>query len=174
MSGAGCGRSKRPRRLLCGAYLAVWCAAVAALAPALAPGLAVALSLYCLALVVTACTAHVEGARAAWGGAVFFVSDLLIGLAAAGVGFPGRSLLVMPTYTVALALLVTALSTGGHPPGAPASVPLPTGRGQSSQIGVRWPEEPPARRGRPSGIEGPACRDRRPGEHDLDHMRSTK
>ncbi|WP_432129196.1 hypothetical protein, partial [Streptomyces sp. bgisy082] len=29
---------------------------------------------------------------------------------AAGVGFPGRSLLVMPTYTVALVLLVTALT----------------------------------------------------------------
>ncbi|MFE5515731.1 lysoplasmalogenase family protein [Streptomyces sp. NPDC056529] len=107
---AGAVAHLRRRRLLCGAYLAVWCAAVAALAPALDPGLAVALSLYCLALVVTACTAHVEGARAAWGGAVFFVSDLLIGLGAAGVGFPGRSLLVMPTYTVALVLLVTALT----------------------------------------------------------------
>ncbi|MFB7085132.1 lysoplasmalogenase [Streptomyces sp. NPDC056296] len=107
---AGAVAHLRSRRSLCVGYLAAWSAAVVVLAPALGPGMALALTLYSLALVVMAGTAHAMGRRAAWGGTVFVASDLLIGLGAAGVDFAGRSLLVMPTYTIALFLLVTAFT----------------------------------------------------------------
>ncbi|MET7638200.1 lysoplasmalogenase [Streptomyces sp. NPDC005438] len=100
----------RRHRALCACYLAVWTSAVVVLAPALDPALAVALAFYSLALVVMACTANVLGARAAWGGATFVLSDMLIGLDVAGLNFPGRSPLVMATYALALALVVTAFA----------------------------------------------------------------
>ncbi|NEA50749.1 lysoplasmalogenase family protein, partial [Streptomyces sp. SID10815] len=89
--------------------------AVAALAPALGPVLGVAVAGYALALIGMALTARVLGARAAWGGLVFVVSDLLVGLGAAGTGFAGRDVLVMVTYALALALLVTAVEATGVP-----------------------------------------------------------
>ncbi|WP_258177212.1 lysoplasmalogenase [Streptomyces solincola] len=100
----------RRRPALCAGYAAVWAAANAALATALAPAMAAALACYSLALVAMAATAHAKGPRAAWGGALFTVSDLLIGLGAAGADFTGRSLLVMPTYTAALLLLTLAFT----------------------------------------------------------------
>ncbi|MEK9518619.1 lysoplasmalogenase [Streptomyces venezuelae] len=130
---AGAVAHLRPRRSLCVGYLAVWTVAVVLLAPSLDAAMAVALSLYSLALVVMAATAHVKGPRAAWGGAVFLVSDMLIGLGAAGIDFAGRTMLVMPTYTVALALLVTAFTADvgtaaeaghhGRGPGSPSPEP---------------------------------------------------
>ncbi|GAA5040895.1 lysoplasmalogenase family protein [Streptomyces similanensis] len=105
----------RTRRRVCAAHLAVWVAAVAALAPALGPVLGVAVAGYALALIGMALTARVLGARAAWGGLVFVVSDLLVGLGAAGTGFAGRDVLVMVTYALALALLATAVEATGVP-----------------------------------------------------------
>ncbi|MFE5796407.1 lysoplasmalogenase family protein [Streptomyces sp. NPDC056503] len=134
----------RRRPLLCCAYLAVWCAAVLALAPALEPGLAVGLSFYGLVLVTMACAAHVKGARAAWGGAVFLVSDMLIGLGAAGVDLPGRSLLVMPTYVVALALLATAFTTGREDR-APLDGPFVAAGDTADPVGIRAPRSSPVR-----------------------------
>ncbi|MFG2621906.1 lysoplasmalogenase family protein [Streptomyces sp. NPDC048507] len=113
------------RRTLLACYLALWAGAMVALAPALRPALAAALGLYGLVLVAMAATAHVLGPRAAWGGAVFVLSDLLIGLGAAGVDFPGRSLLVMPTYALALGLIVTAFAGHGVRARTPAPVETP-------------------------------------------------
>jgi uncharacterized membrane protein YhhN len=110
---AGALRYLRPRRLLCAVHLAVWAAAIAALAPALGPVLGTAVAVYAAALVTMALTARVLGHRAAWGGVVFLGSDLLVGLGAAGTDFPGRAVLVMASYTVALALIATAFTTAG-------------------------------------------------------------
>lgn len=104
----------RARPLLCAACLAVWAAANAALLPHLGP-LAWAVAPYSLALVTMAATAQVRGPGAAWGGAVFVASDLLIGLGAAGAEFPGRPVLVMATYALAQFLLVDAF-TRTRPP----------------------------------------------------------
>ncbi|MGW2699894.1 lysoplasmalogenase family protein [Streptomyces sp. NPDC001340] len=108
---AGALRYLRPRRGLCAVHLAVWVAAVAALAPALGPVLGTAVAVYASALVTMALTARVLGRRPAWGGLVFLASDLLVGLGAAGADFPGRAVLVMVTYAVALALITTAFTT---------------------------------------------------------------
>ncbi|MBA0051270.1 lysoplasmalogenase [Streptomyces sp. AJS327] len=106
----------RARRPLCAAYLLAWVVACAALAPALGPALGTAVTGYALALLTMALTAHVLGTAAAWGGLVFVVSDLLIGLGVAGLGFPGRGALVMLTYCAALALLTLAFSGVRTPP----------------------------------------------------------
>ncbi|MFJ4584707.1 lysoplasmalogenase family protein [Streptomyces echinatus] len=107
---AGAAGYLRSRRALCAVHFAVWVAAVAALAPALGPVLGIAVGVYASALLTMALTARVLGRGAAWGGSVFLGSDLLVGLGAAGVEFTGREVLVMVTYTAALALLVTAFT----------------------------------------------------------------
>ncbi|MFH8769476.1 lysoplasmalogenase family protein [Streptomyces sp. NPDC017958] len=121
---AGALQYLRPRHRLCAVHLAVWVAAVAALAPALGPVLGTVVAVYASALVTMALTARVLGRRAAWGGLVFLGSDLLVGLGAAGTEFPGRAVLVMVTYTVALVLIATAFSTAEarQADGAPFSV----------------------------------------------------
>ncbi|MEH1014720.1 lysoplasmalogenase family protein [Micromonospora sp. CPCC 206060] len=72
---------------------------------------------YSLALTAMAAAAVGIGRRVAVGGALFLVSDLLIGLGAAGLELPGQGLLVMTTYIAAL-LLIT---TGWAAPAAPAT-----------------------------------------------------
>lgn len=121
---AGAVAHLRTRRPLCALWLGVWAAAIAVLAPLLDTPMAVAIGVYGLALVVMALTAHAMGRRAAWGGAVFVLSDALIGAGAAGADFPGRPVLVMATYTAALALLTTAFTPHGA---RPASRPSPDG-----------------------------------------------
>lgn len=103
----GAAASLRARPLVCMGCLAVWAAANAVLLPHLG-SLAWAVAPYSAALVTMAATASVMGTRAAWGGAVFVSSDLLVGLGAAGAEFPGRPVLVMATYAVAQFLLVDA------------------------------------------------------------------
>ncbi|MET9650913.1 lysoplasmalogenase [Streptomyces sp. NPDC006460] len=105
----------RARRPLCLAYAAVWAGAVAALVPSLDAVLAGAIAVYSMALVAMALTAHVMGPRAALGGGVFVLSDLLIGLGAAGLDFTGRPVLVMTTYAVALVLLTAAFADDRGP-----------------------------------------------------------
>ncbi|OEV06060.1 hypothetical protein AN216_00850 [Streptomyces oceani] len=107
----------RRRRALCGSYVVAWGVAVGALAPLLGPGLAVPIAGYGLALVVMALTAHAKGRVAAYGGAVFVLSDLLIGLGAAGLDFAGRPVLVMTTYVSALFLLARAFTDDRAPHG---------------------------------------------------------
>ncbi|MGW0415707.1 lysoplasmalogenase family protein, partial [Streptomyces collinus] len=78
-----------------------------------------------LALVTMALTARVLGPRAAWGGLVFLGSDLLVGLGAAGIGFPGQGVLVMVTYTLALALITMAVAAA-EPGAADGVAPAPS------------------------------------------------
>ncbi|MFI9803191.1 lysoplasmalogenase family protein [Streptomyces sp. NPDC052301] len=125
---AGALRYLRTRRLLCAVHLAVWAAAVTALAPALGPVLGTAVAVYAAALVVVALTARVLGRGAARGGLVFLGSDLLVGLGAAGTDFPGRAVLVMVTYTVALALITLAFTADGPAGGVPGCRQTPSHR----------------------------------------------
>jgi uncharacterized membrane protein YhhN len=120
---AGARPRLRPGVLAC--YLAVWAAANLALLRPLGP-LDLAVAPYSLALVTMAATASGFGAVGALGGALFTASDALIGLGAAGLGFPGHAVLTMATYALAQALLVTAvrrarprLAGGPAPAGRP-------------------------------------------------------
>ncbi|MFG2107341.1 lysoplasmalogenase [Micromonospora chersina] len=72
---------------------------------------------YSLALSLMAAAAAGVSRRTAAGGALFLVSDLLIGVGAAGGDFPGRDLLVMATYAAALLLITTGwvAATAGRP-----------------------------------------------------------
>ncbi|MFC9469064.1 lysoplasmalogenase family protein [Streptomyces coelicoflavus] len=106
--GAGAvGHLKANRRVPAG-YLVVWVAVNVALTHLLNPMMTVLVALYSLALVLMAVAAHVLGREAAWGGAVFVASDLLVGLGAAGIEFTGRPALVMITYSAAQFLVTDA------------------------------------------------------------------
>ncbi|MBM2621073.1 lysoplasmalogenase [Actinoplanes sp. LDG1-06] len=65
---------------------------------------------YSLALTVMAATAAGVSRTVAVGGAFFLVSDLLIGVGAAGTRAPAHDILVMSTYCAALALIATGWS----------------------------------------------------------------
>ncbi|MBQ0894741.1 lysoplasmalogenase [Micromonospora sp. U56] len=88
-------------------YLAVWAGANALLWERLGD-LRLPVLGYSLALSLMAAASVGVSRRAAAGGALFLVSDALIGLGAAGVEPPGRRLAVMVTYIAALVLLTTA------------------------------------------------------------------
>jgi uncharacterized membrane protein YhhN len=62
---------------------------------------------YSLALTAMAVTAAGVSRRVAAGGALFLISDLLIGLGAAAIHAPGHDVLVMATYSAALVLIAT-------------------------------------------------------------------
>lgn len=111
--GAGAFGMLRDRWWLPAAYLAGWAVANAALGPSLGVVLGTAVAVYSLALVAMAATAPVMGAAAGWGGALFVVSDLLIGVGAAGRSFSGSAVLVMSTYLVAQALIVSGVARSG-------------------------------------------------------------
>ncbi|BCY13039.1 lysoplasmalogenase [Actinoplanes sp. L3-i22] len=76
--------------------------------------------IYSLALSAMAAAAVGVSRRTAAGGALFLVSDLLIGIGAAGIHLPAAGVLVMTTYAAALALIVSgsvpkpALRTEGY------------------------------------------------------------
>ena len=65
------------------------------------------LAVYSAALVTMATLSLGVSPRVGTGGVLFLVSDLLIGLGAAGLDFPLRDLLVMATYAIAQLLIVT-------------------------------------------------------------------
>jgi uncharacterized membrane protein YhhN len=69
--------------------------------------LAVPVLVYSLALTVMAAAAAGVSRRVAAGGLFFLVSDLLIGLGAAGLRPPAHGVLVMTTYAAALFLIAT-------------------------------------------------------------------
>ncbi|MFG1804533.1 lysoplasmalogenase family protein [Micromonospora carbonacea] len=110
-------RHRRPPVAAVAGYLALWALANAALWGPLGP-LRLPVLGYSLALSLMAAAAAGVSGRAAAGGALFLVSDLLIGVDAAGTTLPGHGLLVMGTYVAALLLLTTAWSAAGAP-GAP-------------------------------------------------------
>ncbi|WP_229401807.1 lysoplasmalogenase [Micromonospora okii] len=106
-------RHRRPRVAAVVAYLVAWAAANVVLWGPLGD-LRLPVLGYSLALCLMAAAAVGVSARAAVGGALFLVSDLLIGVDAAGVTLPGHGLLVMGTYIPALLLLTTAWAAAGR------------------------------------------------------------
>jgi uncharacterized membrane protein YhhN len=99
-------RHDRPRALAVVACAVLWVGVNAALWGQLGALRGPILG-YSLALVAMACAATGVSVRIGIGGAVFLVSDLLIGVGAAGLDFPGRDLVVMSTYAAALFLIAT-------------------------------------------------------------------
>ncbi len=89
-----------------GVYVLLWAVANALLWSQLGP-LRLPVLLYSLALTAMAATATRVSRRVAAGGALFLVSDLLIGLGAAGLRAPAHDILVMATYAAALFLIAT-------------------------------------------------------------------
>ncbi|MEU1689924.1 lysoplasmalogenase [Micromonospora sp. NPDC005707] len=121
-------RHRRPPLAAVAGYLVAWAGANALLWGALGP-LRLPVLGYSLALSLMAAAATGVSRRTAAGGALFLVSDLLIGVGAAGSDFPGRDLLVMTTYAAALLLITTgwAAATAGRParPSSPAEAAQP-------------------------------------------------
>ncbi|MEU4481291.1 lysoplasmalogenase [Micromonospora sp. NPDC023966] len=114
-------RHRRPPMAAAVGYLLVWAGANALLWNALG-ALRLPVLGYSLALSLMAATAAGVSRRTAAGGALFLVSDLLIGVGAAGSDFPGRDLLVMTTYAAALLLITTGWAAAtAAPPARPAS-----------------------------------------------------
>ncbi|MBY8870413.1 lysoplasmalogenase [Micromonospora sp. PLK6-60] len=100
-------RHRRPPVPAVAGYLALWVAANALLWPRLGE-LRLPVLGYSLALSLMAAAAAGVSRRAAAGGALFLLSDALIGAGAAGLALPGRGLAVMISYVAALYLLTTA------------------------------------------------------------------
>jgi uncharacterized membrane protein YhhN len=89
------------------AYGATWLGANALLGPRLGP-LRGPVAGYSLALAAMAALATGLGAKAGAGGALFLLSDALIGARVAGLDVPASDALVMATYLAAQYLLVAA------------------------------------------------------------------
>jgi uncharacterized membrane protein YhhN len=123
-------RHRRPPVAALAGYLTCWAAANVVLWNALGP-LRLPVLGYSLALSLMAAAAAGVSRRVALGGALFLVSDLLIGLDAAGTTLPGHSLAVMTTYIAALLLITAgwadatrrAPTTAGGPARTPRPVP---------------------------------------------------
>ncbi|MDG4800670.1 lysoplasmalogenase family protein [Micromonospora sp. WMMD980] len=109
---AGFARRGRAPAVAWTGYLLAWAVGNALLWGALGP-LRLPVLGYSLALCLMAAAAAGVSARVAAGGAFFLVSDLLIGVGAAGIGLPGAGLLVMGTYCAALLLITTGWVTAG-------------------------------------------------------------
>ncbi|MBG0564979.1 lysoplasmalogenase [Actinoplanes aureus] len=99
-------RRGRPRWWVFAGYGLLWAVANAALWERLG-ALRVPVLLYSLALTSMAAAAAGVSRRVAAGGALFLISDLLIGLGAAGMRPPAHGVLVMTTYAAALFLIAT-------------------------------------------------------------------
>ncbi|SCL36735.1 Uncharacterized membrane protein YhhN [Micromonospora nigra] len=119
-------RHRRPPVVAVVGYLLLWAGANALLWGQLG-ALRLPVLGYSLALSVMAATATGVSRQAAVGGALFLVSDLLIGVDAAGATLPGHGLLVMTTYIGALVLITTAW----------AGRPDPSSRSVSSAADLR-------------------------------------
>ncbi|MEV4513146.1 lysoplasmalogenase [Dactylosporangium sp. NPDC049525] len=87
-------------------YAVLWAVLNILLWPSLGP-LRVPILVYSLALSAMAAAAAAVSRTVAAGAALFLLSDLLIGLGAADLDFPGRDLIVMTTYIAALLLITT-------------------------------------------------------------------
>ncbi|MFI6327183.1 lysoplasmalogenase [Micromonospora chersina] len=113
-------RHRRPPVAALVGYLLAWAGANALLWGSLG-ALRLPVLGYSLALSLMAAAAAGVSRRTAAGGALFLVSDLLIGVGAAGGDFPGRDLLVMATYAAALLLITTGwvAATAARPARAP-------------------------------------------------------
>ncbi|MBO4205021.1 lysoplasmalogenase [Micromonospora echinofusca] len=124
-------RRRRPPLPVFVGYLALWALLNVLLWSRLGP-LRLPILGYSLALTAMAAAAVGIGRRVAVGGALFLVSDLLIGLGAAGLTLPAQGLLVMSTYIAALLLITTGwAATTDDPVPGPAHAPSgPAGGGR--------------------------------------------
>ncbi|MBQ1076571.1 lysoplasmalogenase [Micromonospora sp. C31] len=120
-------RHRRPPVVAVASYLACWVAANLVLWSSLGP-LRLPVLGYSLALCLMAAAAVGVSRRVALGGGLFLISDLLIGMDAAGSRVPGHGLAVMTTYIAALLLITTgwvAATAGSTRPTAGGDSPAP-------------------------------------------------
>ncbi|MEU4777039.1 lysoplasmalogenase [Micromonospora sp. NPDC023633] len=120
-------RHRRPPVVAVASYLACWAVANLVLWNSLGP-LRVPVLGYSLALSLMAAAAAGVSRRVALGGGLFLISDLLIGMDAAGSRIPGHGLAVMTTYIAALLLITTgwvAATAGRARPAAGGDSPAP-------------------------------------------------
>lgn len=103
--GAAKGLRAKPKRAV--AVLAGWAAVNAVLAPTLERRLRLPVAGYSLALAAMGAAALGVGGKVAVGAASFLLSDLLIGLQAAGREFPSQEVLVMAGYLAGQYLITT-------------------------------------------------------------------
>ena len=96
------------------AYGVLWIGVLALLWPGL-DDVRGPVAAYSLLLTATAVTSAWNGWRSGVGGAVFLLSDALIGVELAGYDFGARPYLVMATYCVAQYLLASSLVAVGQP-----------------------------------------------------------
>ncbi|WP_436529104.1 lysoplasmalogenase [Actinoplanes sp. HUAS TT8] len=111
-------RAARPKTIAFTAYAIVWLLVNALLWDRVG-ALRIPILIYSLALAAMAAAAVAVSRRTAVGGALFLVSDLMIGVGAAGIDLPAAGVLVMTTYAAALAAIVTGAVTTGHPVARP-------------------------------------------------------
>ncbi len=104
--GMGAWPRVRARPMIVVGYLLFWVGANLVLGSRLGD-LQVPIAVYSLALCVMAVVAAGVDLRIGVGGLLFLISDMLIGLDLADLGFPGRGLVVMLTYLGAQYLIVT-------------------------------------------------------------------
>ncbi|WP_238006026.1 lysoplasmalogenase [Dactylosporangium sp. AC04546] len=117
-------RSGRPSTAVLVAAAILWAGLNALLWSRLGP-LRVPILAYSLALTAMAAWATAVSARVAAGAVLFLLSDLLIGVGAAGMDFAGRDLVVMSTYAAALALIATGWAARRSGAGATAGSAAP-------------------------------------------------
>ncbi|GAA4588075.1 putative membrane protein YhhN [Actinoplanes octamycinicus] len=108
-------RRARPRVAAFAAYAVLW-AAVNALLWSRLGTLRVPILIYSLALAAMAAAAVGVSRRTALGGALFLISDLMIGAGAAGLHVPASGVLIMTTYAAALYLITTGFQTTTRKP----------------------------------------------------------
>ncbi len=96
----------RLRWTILGSFGVMWAVGVVILWPGLG-SLQIPVAVYSLLLTATAATAALYGVRTGIGGALFLVSDLLIGLSITDTEVPMHGVLVMATYMAAQYLLAS-------------------------------------------------------------------
>lgn len=104
-------RARRRSLVVVAAYGVIWLGALVLLWSGLGDN-RLPVALYSLLVTATAVTSAWNGWRAGVGGALFLISDGLIGAGMAGHGFAGRDYLVMATYCVAQYLLSSSVLRG--------------------------------------------------------------
>ncbi|TQJ17853.1 lysoplasmalogenase [Kribbella jejuensis] len=104
-------RARRRSLLVVAVYAVVWLGALVLLWSGLGD-IRFPVALYSLLVTATAVTSAWNGWRPGLGGALFLISDGLIGAGLAGHGFAGRDYLVMATYCIAQYLLASSLLRG--------------------------------------------------------------
>ena len=104
-------RARRRSLVVLAAYGVVWLGALALLWPGLGDN-RIPVAAYSLLVTATAVTSGWNGWRAGVGGALFLISDGLIGAGLAGHDFAVRDFLVMATYCVAQYLLSAGVLRG--------------------------------------------------------------